>query len=73
MKRGIKIEAVHFASPPYTSDGAIKKVKEQIGYMPEGTPLYYDLTVKEFIAYMAELKLIPKKEKIKLKLWKIKK
>jgi thiamine biosynthesis protein ThiI len=28
MKRGIKIEAVHFASPPYTSDGAIKKVKD---------------------------------------------
>ena len=28
MKRGIKIEAVHFASPPYTSDGAIQKVKD---------------------------------------------
>ena len=31
--------------------------------MPEGTPLYYDLTVKEFVNYMAELKLIPKKER----------
>jgi ABC-2 type transport system ATP-binding protein len=40
-----------------------KKVKELIGYMPEGTPLYYDLTVKEFVAYMAELKLIPRKER----------
>ena len=40
-----------------------KKVKEQIGYMPEGTPLYYDLTVKEFVEYMAELKLIPRKER----------
>lgn len=38
-----------------------KKVKAQIGYMPEGTPLYTDLTVKEFITYMAELKLVPKK------------
>ncbi len=28
MKRGIKIEAVHFASPPYTSEGAIQKVKD---------------------------------------------
>ena len=31
--------------------------------MPEGTPLYYDLTVKEFVTYMAELKMIPRKEK----------
>lgn len=44
-------------------DNKPKKVKSQIGYMPEGTPLYYDLTVKEFINYMAELKLIPKKER----------
>ena len=40
-----------------------KKVKSQIGYMPEGTPLYADLTVKEFVNYMAELKAIPKKER----------
>ena len=40
-----------------------KKVKSQIGYMPEGTPLYPELTVKEFISYMADLKLVPKKEK----------
>lgn len=26
MKRGVRIEAVHFASPPYTSDEALKKV-----------------------------------------------
>lgn len=47
----------------YDVDRKPKKVKEQIGYMPEGTPLYYDLTVKEFVAYMAELKLIPRKER----------
>jgi ABC-2 type transport system ATP-binding protein len=40
-----------------------KKAKAQIGYMPEGTPLYTDLTVREFVNYMAELKLVPKKER----------
>ena len=30
-----------------------KKAKAQIGYMPEGVPLYSDLTVKEFVTYMA--------------------
>lgn len=37
--------------------------KKQIGYMPEGVPLYSDLTVKEFVTYMAELKRVPRKEK----------
>lgn len=27
MKRGVKVEAIHFSSPPYTSDMAIYKVK----------------------------------------------
>jgi len=31
--------------------------------MPEGTPLYSELTVKEFVSYMADLKMIPRKEK----------
>lgn len=35
-----------------------KQAKAQIGYMPEGVPLYNDLTVKEFITYMAELKMV---------------
>lgn len=38
-----------------------KKAKAQIGYMPEGVPLYSELTVKEFITYMAELKKVDKK------------
>lgn len=37
-----------------------KKAKKQIGYMPENVPLYMDLTVKEFVSYMAELKLVEK-------------
>ncbi len=40
-----------------------KKAKKQIGYMPEGVPLYTDLTVKEFVTYMAEMKQVNKKEK----------
>ena len=38
-----------------------KKAKKQIGYMPEGVPLYTDLTVKEFVTYMAELKQVERK------------
>ena len=40
-----------------------KKAKKQIGYMPEGVPLYTELTVKEFVTYMAELKLVKKGKK----------
>ena len=40
-----------------------KKAKKEIGYMPEGVPLYSDLTVKEFIAYMAEIKNVNTKER----------
>lgn len=47
----------------YDVDVKPKKVKKLIGYMPEGVPLYPDLTVKEFVSYMADLKLIPHKEK----------
>ncbi len=39
------------------------KAKAQIGYMPESVPLYNDLTVKEFVTFMAELKKVPRKEK----------
>lgn len=42
-----------------------QKAKQQIGYMPEGIPLYSDLTAKEFIKYMADLKMVPKTEKNK--------
>ncbi|MBF0777785.1 tRNA uracil 4-sulfurtransferase ThiI [Streptococcus cuniculi] len=30
LKRGVDIEAVHFASPPYTSSGALKKAQDLI-------------------------------------------
>lgn len=38
-----------------------KKAKREIGYMPEGVPLYTDLTVKEFVTYMAEIKQVERK------------
>ena len=38
-----------------------RKAKSQIGYMPEGVPIYSDLTVKEFVTYMAELKKVDRK------------
>lgn len=40
-----------------------KKAKSQIGYMPEGVPIYNDLTVKEFVSYMADLKGVKREEK----------
>lgn len=40
-----------------------KKAKREIGYMPEGVPLYTDLTVKEFVTYMAELRKVNKKQR----------
>lgn len=50
----IEIEGYNISKKP-------KKAKAQIGYMPEGVPLYSDLTVKEFVTYMAELKKVDSK------------
>ena len=38
-----------------------KKVKKQIGYMPENVPLYKDMTPREFVSYLAELRKVPRK------------
>ena len=40
-----------------------KKAKKEIGYMPEGVPLYGDLTIKEFVTYMAELKKVKRNQR----------
>jgi len=34
--------------------------KEIIGFLPEGSPLYPDLTVREFLNYMSDLRLLPR-------------
>ena len=39
-----------------------KQAKKEIGYMPENVPLYHELTVREFVSYMAELKLVKRKD-----------
>ena len=40
-----------------------KQVKEKIGYMPENVPLYKELTVREFVEYIADLRGIKKNAK----------
>lgn len=47
----------------YDISKQVRKAKKQIGYMPENVPLYGDLTVKEFVSYMAELKLVKSSER----------
>ena len=42
--------------------GAIK-AKACIGYLPELPPLYQDMTVLEYLDFVADLKKVPKKEK----------
>lgn len=40
------------------------KAKQCIGYLPEVPPLYTDMTVWEYLMFVAELKKIPKKQRI---------
>ena len=37
-------------------------VKQSIGFLPEGSPLYADMTVKSFITYLSRLKSLPADE-----------
>jgi len=50
MKRGIKIEAVYFESPPHTSDGAKNKVKELVEKLNK-----YQPTIKLHIVNFTEI------------------
>lgn len=38
------------------------EVKKKIGYLPETPPLYLDMTVEDYLRYVAELKTVPKNE-----------
>lgn len=40
-----------------------EEAKKCIGYLPEQPPLYFDMTVMEYMKFAADLKKIPKKEK----------
>ena len=46
------------------SEPLSKKSRRKIGYMQENIPLYDELTVKEFINYMSELKGVKRQERI---------
>ncbi|MCL2044549.1 MAG: ATP-binding cassette domain-containing protein [Treponema sp.] len=39
------------------------EVKKRIGYLPENVPLYGDLTVDEYLTFIAEARLIPASER----------
>lgn len=40
-----------------------EEAKRYIGYLPELPPLYPDMTVKEYLVFVADLKKIPKKDR----------
>lgn len=40
-----------------------EEAKKRIGYLPELPPLYMEMTVQEYLAFVAELKKVPKKER----------
>lgn len=40
-----------------------EKAKRCIGYLPETPPLYTDMTVREYLLFVAELKKVPKKNR----------
>lgn len=48
MKRGVEIEAIHFHSPPYTSEMSLEKVKKLIDIMSEKTGEHIKLHVIPF-------------------------
>ena len=39
-----------------------EKAKKCIGYLPELPPLYYDMTVLEYLRFVADLKKLPEKK-----------
>ncbi len=40
-----------------------KEVKKRIGYLPEQPPVYMDMTVMDYLDFVADLKLVDKKQK----------
>ncbi len=43
-----------------------EEAKKSIGYLPEIPPLYPEMTVKEYLKFVADLKQVPKSEKNKM-------
>lgn len=40
-----------------------KEVKKRVGYLPEQPPVYMDMTVRDYLNFVADLKLVDKKQK----------
>lgn len=40
-----------------------RKAKKLIGYLPENSPLYQDMTVREYLLFVAEAREVPKAER----------
>ncbi len=38
------------------------KIREKLGYLPENCPLYLDMTVNEYLRFVAEVKKVPARE-----------
>lgn len=45
----------------YNEPGQGIKIKQMIGYLPEGAPAYADMTVYQFLDFIAQARKIPKK------------
>lgn len=41
-------------------------VRQSVGYLPEGVPLYPDMRVREYLSYRAKLKGVPRSERRKM-------
>ena len=41
-----------------------EEAKKSIGYLPEQPPVYMDMKVKEYLNFVAELKSVPKKQRV---------
>lgn len=54
-KGEIFVDGINIAEHPMVA-------KERIGFLPEGSPLYPDMSVKMFLKYMADLRGVGKKE-----------
>ncbi|NTV90410.1 MAG: ABC transporter ATP-binding protein [Clostridiales bacterium] len=40
-----------------------KEVKKRIGYLPEQPPVYFDMTVMDYLNFVADLKMVDKKQR----------
>ena len=49
----------------YAIDEDLLKIKQLIGYLPESAPLYHDMLVYDYLDYVANIRGVPKGEKLR--------